>query len=446
MIKLFLPFLFLIVFNQNCFTQSILGTSIDENYKDGFVVDSIAIQGNDITDKEIILRELTFNVGDTINNKILLYNSERVFSLGLFTKVRLVRDPLAFPKNVVQILVNESWYIYPIPLAELKDRDWKKISYGFDVVIQNFRGRNETLRARTLFGYDPSLSLSYSNPYFIWDENIYLELALAYHDTRNISSIAKYLYGGDFNQKFISAGIGIGKRLGLFQKAGISLNYNYIQSPSYIKGISASNDRIDRLFSIGASYSYDTRDLRQFAREGILGAASFEFKGLGIDGINYQIASIDFREYRKLIGELGAKWRLASRFTMGKLVPFYDYSYLGYSERIRGHFFDESEGNNLYLASLEFNYPIVKDFNISLDFVPIIPDQLLSYRVALYLQMFGDTGATQFKGQHISINDFNSGYGLGLTLLILPYNIVRFEVAFNEHFRSEFIFDIGASF
>ena len=92
---------------------------------------------------------------------------------------------------------------------------------------------------------------------------------------------------------------------------------------------------------------------------------------------------------------------------MGKLVPFYDYSYLGYSERIRGHFFDESEGNNLYLASLEFNYPLVKDFNISFDFIPIIPQQLLSYRVALYLQMFGDTGATQFKGQPISINDFH---------------------------------------
>ena len=61
-------------------------------------------------------------------------------------------------------------------------------------------------------------------------------LALAYHDTRNISSVAKYLYGGDFNQKFVSAGIGIGKRLGLFQKAGISLNYNYIQSPSLYKG------------------------------------------------------------------------------------------------------------------------------------------------------------------------------------------------------------------
>jgi outer membrane protein assembly factor BamA len=446
MIKLFFPILFLIISIQNSFTQTILGTSLDKNLEDGFVVDSIAIQGNDITEKEIILRELTFNVGDTINNKILLYNSERIFSLGIFTKVRLFRDPLSFPKNVVQILVNESWYIYPIPLAELKDRDWKKISYGFDLVLQNFRGRNETLRARALFGYDPSLSISYSNPYFIWKDNISLELNLSYHDTKNISSTAKYLYGGDFNQKFVSAGVGIGKRFGLFQKVGISFNYNYIQSPAYIKGISASHDRIDRLFSIGASYSYDTRDLRQFAREGILGSASYELKGLGIDDINYQIASIDFREYRKLFGELGAKWRLASRFTMGNLVPFYDYSYLGFRERIRGHFNNESEGNNLYLASLELNYPVIKDFNISLDFIPIIPKQLLSYRVALYLQMFGDTGATQLNGHQISIKDFQSGYGMGLTLLILPYNIVRFEVAFNENLHSEFIFDIGTSF
>ena len=177
MIKLFLPFLFLIISIQNSFTQSIPGTSLDNNFENSFVVDSIVIQGNDITRNEIILRELTFNVGDTVNAKILEYNSERIFSLGIFTKVRLYRDPLSFSKNVVQILVSESWYIYPIPLAELKDRDWKKLSYGFDVVIQNFRGRNETLRGRVLFGYDPSLSLSYSNPYFIWDENISLELS-----------------------------------------------------------------------------------------------------------------------------------------------------------------------------------------------------------------------------------------------------------------------------
>ncbi len=414
--KLFLSILFIFSLMHTLYSQEIPGTSIDENDDIKFVVDSITIQGNDITDNEIILRELTFNIGDTVSNKILTYNSERIFSLGIFTKVKVFRDPLYTSKNIVVIFVNESWYIYPIPLAELKDRDWKKISYGFDLVLQNFRGRNETLRARALFGYDPSLSISYSNPYFIWKENISLELNLSYHDSKNISNTARYLYGGDFNQKFISAGIGIGKRMDLYQKVGISFNYNYIQSPTFIKGISASNDRIDRLFSIGFNYSYDTRDLRQFAREGILGSASYELKGLGIDDINYQIASIDFREYRKFFGDFGAKWRLASRFTMGNLVPFYDYSYLGFRERIRGHFNSESEGNNIYLASIEFNYPVVKDFNISLDFIPIIPKQLLSYRVAMYLQMFGDTGATQLNGHPISIKDFQSGYGLGLTL------------------------------
>ncbi|MEJ2618441.1 MAG: POTRA domain-containing protein, partial [Ignavibacteriaceae bacterium] len=117
-------------------------------------IDSFEIRGNKITDDDIILRELTFSKGDTVSNNNLEYNRERIFSLGIFTKVQLYVKKVD-NKNILVINVEESWYIYPIPFVELKDRDWKKFSYGIDVVIQNFRGRNELLQARGSLGYDP---------------------------------------------------------------------------------------------------------------------------------------------------------------------------------------------------------------------------------------------------------------------------------------------------
>ncbi|MGA7838881.1 MAG: POTRA domain-containing protein, partial [Ignavibacteriaceae bacterium] len=176
-------------------------------------VDSIKISGNKITDEYVILRELTFQEGDTVNSKILSYNKERIYSLGIFSNVK-VSPELLDGKNIINILVSESWYIYPIPFAQLKDNDWKKISYGIDFYVQNFQGMNDRIRLHAAFGYDPNYLISYSNPYFIKDEDIFLGANLSYIKARNKSDIAKSLYGGDFDQKISGGDISIGKRIG----------------------------------------------------------------------------------------------------------------------------------------------------------------------------------------------------------------------------------------
>jgi outer membrane protein assembly factor BamA len=240
--------------------------------------------------------------------------------------------------------------------------------------------------------------------------------------------------------------ITIGKRFGNYHRLGVDMGYEYVASPVFIKGISASNERIDRMPVIGATYSYDSRDLVQFPKNGIYALADIQFKGLGLNNIKYQIATIDFREYRPVFDDLYFKWRFASRIAFGNLVPYYDFSFLGYHERIRGHFNDIQEGNYYYLGSAEFYYPLLKDINITLDFIPVLPKSLLTYRIALYSEIFGDAGVAKLRHQKLNINDFQSGYGLGLTLLILPYNLVRFEFALNEYRQGEFIFDLGLSF
>ncbi len=409
------------------------------------VIDSIEIRGNKITENDIILRELTFEKGDTVSNYTVEYDRERIFSLGIFTRVDLyIKKDGGI--NILIIDVDESWYIYPIPFVELKDRDWKKFSYGLDVVVQNFRGRNELLQARGSLGFDPSVLLSYYKPEIIKGSDIFFNSVVSYSNTRNKSKIAEYLYGGQFDQRIFHSLITIGKRFGSYHRFGVDFGYDYIASPEFIKGISASNERIDRMPIAGAAYSYDSRDLAQFPKKGIFASAGIQFKGLGLNGIKYQIADLDFREYRHVFDDLYFKWRFASRISFGNLVPYYDFSFLGYQQRIRGHFNDVQEGNNLYLGSVEFYYPLIKDININLDFVPLLPNSLLSYRIALYSQIFGDAGVTKLRHQKLDLNDFQSGYGLGLTLLILPYNIVRFEFAMDELGRNEFIFDLGLSF
>lgn len=408
------------------------------------VVDSVLIEGNNITENFIITRELTFSVGDTLDEANAYYNRERIYSLGIFNQVYIVpekRDDL----NLIKIIVEESWYIYPIPFIETKENDFNKLSYGLYLRLKNFRGRNEDLTGVFAFGYDPTFALNYYNPNIIGKENIFIRSSFGYSDVTNKSVIAEELYGSSFAQKNISAMLLVGRRFGLFHRFYSSIMYNYIETPFYLPGVNASNDRIDNRVDLALGYEYDTRDLVQFPKNGIYTNLIFTFKGLGIDNINYNVAWFDFREYRNLFEKLIAKWRFGTRLTFGD-VPYYDKSILGTGEKIRGYQLKKMEGDNYYLTGLEFYYPIIKEFKVDLTFIPIIPDELLSYRVEFYSQIFVETGAVQTRNKIFRISDFESGYGIGFSLLVLPYNILRVDLAFDEYKNMEVIFDLGISF
>jgi len=403
------------------------------------------ISGNDITEEYIILRELTFGINDTLTERIAFYNRERIYSLGIFNRVYLIPEQMD-GLNILNIKVEESWYIYPLPFVDAAENDLKKLTYGINFRLKNFRGRNEQLSATFALGYDPYLYLNYYTPNIANEHNVFLNAKVGYAKVSNKSPTAEKLYGSSFNHKVIYFETIIGKRIGLFQKIYLNTAFSNIETPKYIQGINASKDRIDNVLDIGFGYQYDTRDLVQFPKNGIFTSANFTFRGLGIDNTDYRILNFDFREYRVLIDKLISKWKLASRITFGEGIPFYDNSIIGVEQKIRGHVSQKYEGDDIYIGSLELAYPIIEELNIDLSFIPIIPNKLLSYRLGLYLQSFMETGIAKYKYQSFALNRFASGYGFGATLLVLPYQVLRFEVGFDEKSNAELILDLGISF
>ncbi len=408
-------------------------------------VDSIKISGNDVTEDFIILRELTFKPGDTVTKKQLEYNRERIFSLKLFNKVELYAKA-ENNLSIIHIDVWETWYIYPIPFISKRNGAGNKYSYGMYLIYKNFRGRNEDIRTIVSLGYDPYFMLLYENPAFQYDENIGISFGVSFLKLSNKSQQAKILYGGDFNSNFYSVSLGLSKRLDQFNNIYFSSGFDYITFPeNNIQGISASGTTIDRTLWLTAGYVYDSRDLKQFPQDGIYSNIQIQHKGFGINNISYNILRLEFQGYRNIIGNLIGRWRLAARNTFGRLVPFYDYSYLGYGEYVRGHSNDNREGNNFLLSSVELSYPLLKEWDVSLK-LPLLPRKLTSARIGIYLTVFGDAGNAVNNKQKIKTGDFYSGYGFGLTLLVLPYNAVRFEYAFNELGKGEFLIGTGVAF
>lgn len=432
------------------FTSSLYLAQVDSlvlGKNDNLKVDSIKIIGNNITKDYIILRELTFKVGDIVNGQTLNFNSERIFSLGIFNKVKLYFKQTEAPvSNILIINVDESWYIYPIPFVRLRDKNINQASYGLYIQYKNFRGRNEEIKTKIELGYDPSYYIEYYNPLIIEKLNLSLLTNISVQKMLNKSTIAEKLFGGEFSYNFKKIDFTIGKRLDNFNFAYLGLGFSYADikdvGTNYILN---SNSNINRTFKLGLGYSYDTRDLAQYPLSGIYAYTMFTKLGFGLWDVNYNVATFDYRQYQKLINNVYIKWRFNLRHTFGNKIPFYDLSYLGTDNYIRGYKNVVKEGNNYLLGSFELVHPIIKNWDFSVD-VPLLPKKLTSARIELYFYIFGDTGTVFNNRDKVPINNFSSGYGLGFTLLVLPFNSLRLEYAFNEYKRSELIIATGFSF
>lgn len=440
MYKLF--FILILLFNFN----NLFPHNDSTLYKDiyNFKLDVILIEGNIITEEYIIEREINFSIGDNLNPEIIQFNRERIYSLGIFNHV----DLIPYQKNNINyllILVEESWYIYPIPFVQLTERSFDKISYGIDLQIKNFRGRNELLRSRIALGYDPRFSIMYSNPWISKEHNLSFRTELYYQNVKNRSEEAELIYGDEFIQKSFGFVLMGGKRFDNFNTLNLGLSYTYIENPKIIFPITFTESKIFRIPAVSISYKYDTRDLIQFPTNGSLFSIEQAVKWLNNFQGNYLINNLDYRFYSTIYEKLSGKIRFASRNTSGEFVPFHERSFIGLSERVRGHFTSFSEGDSYYITSLEVKYPLLEEWNISFD-LPIIPKELLSYRVAIYVQSFFDAGFTKFNNEKLTSVNIKKGYGFGLTFLVLPYNIGRIEVGFNEFGKTELILDIGISF
>lgn len=444
-ITIYILFLFTIILSSRIFPQA--SDSLENINSFPFIVDSIRITGNEITKEYIITRELTFGIGDTLTKEAAFYNRERIYSLGIFNHVYLLPEPGDVPgKNILNIRVEESWYIYPLPFIDATESDLKKLTYGINLRLKNFRGRNEQLSASIALGYDPYFYLNYYTPNIANKHSIFLNAKVGYADVSNKSPQAELIYGSSFKHRLIYFQMMLGKRIGLFQRLFLVSTFNNIETPKYVKGINASHDRIDNLLDFGIGYEFDSRDLIQFPRSGFFATGNFTFKGLGVDNINYRILNFDIRDYTILIDKLVSKWKFVGRMTFGNNIPFYDNSIIGVEQKIRGHASEKYEGDDIYIGSVELAYPIIEELNIDLSFIPIIPNKLLSYRLGLYLQTFAETGTAKYKEQDFELKRFISGYGFGVTFLVLPYQVFRVEVGFDKKSKAELILDLGISF
>jgi outer membrane protein assembly factor BamA len=178
-------------------TANNLGT-ITDTLPQTVVIGNISITGFKRTKPYIIQREVPFKKEESIQRSELPKKIElcrqQIMNTSLFVDVTVtVEYPL--PDIVfVNIVVKERWYLFPLPVFELIDRNFntwwvehrrslERINYGLYFVHKNLSGRNDKLNIGLISGYTQRASLRYENPFL--DKSLKHGMNLGFSYSRN---------------------------------------------------------------------------------------------------------------------------------------------------------------------------------------------------------------------------------------------------------------------
>ena len=437
--------------------------------RDSVIVGTIELTGNKKTLEFIILRELQFTPGDTIPMKYIgsLVEQSRLnlLNTALFNFVTIDTVFVSLPEatDLISIKINvlERWYVWPVPILQITDRnfnswwqsrDFTRINYGLDVKWHNFTGRLDELDANIQYGKNHQLSLAYHNPYIDRHKHFGMGFELGYRKNRETG----YITANDkLKFAFVSEG--------LFTEKYIVVNSSWRNSIFTTHELAAglhSFSFSDSLLALNPDYSYseidepvflsiyyklkiDHRDIKYYPLKGWY--ADVEVNKLGF-GFNFE-KPVDVawvKTTTRFYSQLANRWysgvSFIGKMSSGAWQPYFIIQGLGYSrDYIRGYQYNVIDGKHFGIVRSNVKFALLPEQIRNIKFISTPKFSRIHY--ALYLSVFADAGYVwqpQWIGQYNNVlpQTFLAGAGLGADLVTYYDKVVRIEYTVNKSGKS----------
>ena len=457
------------------FFTLIISPSFSQEVNDSttyMVVDNILIEGNKKTKNSIILRELNFKEGDTIfiqeKEEVFKWSKNRIFNTNLFVTVNLhTIDRDSIHKDIF-IVVKERWYIYPLPIFELADRnfnEWwqdrnrdpERINVGLHYVQKNVRGRNETLRLKFQLGFTKKFELFYFIPYLNKKQKSGLNYEISFIRNKQIPFITsenKLLYfdGNKIIKERFRTAFTYTYRKKFYQTHSIGSGFFYNWIADTIRNLNPHyllNDRTSqRYFTLKYTFLNDVRDVAYYPLKGTYVKAEVEKLGLGIfNDLNQINLTGEFSWFKPLSKKLFLATGIRQKISFPRRQPYLQTRALGYEkDYVSGYELYVIDGEHFSLAKANLKWKI---FSTQKDLQSVPVDEFSTIPFALYLKIYSDMGYVwnqyTLPDNERLTNTFLLGGGLGLDIVSYYDFVMRLEYSINRtgehgfflHFRSE---------
>ena len=394
-------------------------------YEEKFRVDDIKIFGNRITKEYIVLREMLIKKGDSVDDDQIEVDRKRILNIGIFERVRVIKNK-GDDINILEVHVTERWYLFPFPTLDFEQRDIKKATYGLDIVHYNFRGRAERLTFSINGGYKKGVHLQYRNPWYGDDLKLFNNTKIHYGEEKSKSREIE-----QYEEKCFIAETLNGHRFGLFTYTGLILSYRDIKVTGNPENKVISSSGRDRYVTVNIYIDYDNRDLKEYPSYGWKNLVSFQKVIWSNPDFEFSKLILDITYFKNFFKK---KVIFIARnyinFTFGD-VALHNKAYLGYTYKIRGHFFDVYEGDRLFGGSFEARIPLGKPSYYSWEKAPFAKEFFKDFEFALGLHFFLDYGKVWDKNSDFNLKNLYYGAGMGIHFR-LPYdNLLRLDLAYN---------------
>ncbi len=431
------------------------------------IINSISLKGNKLTKNDIILRELVFKLGDEIVQSELTEkisrSKENLLNTSLFNFVTIDYS-IDSNKLNVYIEMQERWYVWPYPVLEhadrnfssfLKNQEWSRIDYGLFLLINNFRGRKEVLKLKTIFGYNNEFNVYYYNPYIDKSQRIGAGIDVRYIRNHEVpytiyNDELKYLKLTDqyAREKLqISNFYTFRPQLNTYHL--INIKYSSISIEDSVLLLNGNyffdkNSEID-FFTLGYIYNYDNRDSKIYPLKGFRFHFTIHRNGFGIltSSGNFKIKTIIEENY-PISKRLFINTSAEGQVNLNDKSSFYFSEAIGYDNYLRGMEYYVSNGNIFYISKTNLKFEIIPQKNFNVKFIR--SDKFGKVHFALYSNIFFDTGYvnSDYTLNNSITNEFLYSGGIGIDLVTYYDKVLRIEYSLNKFGEHGIFFHLGA--
>jgi hypothetical protein len=290
----------------------------------------------------------------------------------------------------VQIELIENWFLYPVPIFEIADRnfnvwwkeqkrDLKRTNYGMRLNFMNATGRRDPLTALVQMGYTPKYSLTYSQPYINKKQN--LGLSISYFNAVNrevgvYTTQDKIFFYRDSARGILSKRTAVSGNVnytpGLFDNHTFTFGFNHNHvAPSVVelnRDFFLDGKTDQRYFWLSYGFTRDKRDIRPYPLNGYYLFLHITKNGLRKeDDLKTFDISLKYAKYFSLTDRLSLEsiWK-GKTALMRRQLPYNASRGLGFgSDFIRGYEYYVTEGldytylkNSLRFALINTEIPI----------------------------------------------------------------------------------------
>ncbi len=440
------------------FSQSTVLTFADDTAKQ-IVVRNIFVEGHKKTKVNTILREMTIEPGSTILakelNAVVEKNQANILNLNIFKHVQLNLKNWQEDSLDVEVLVVERWYIKPIPIFQLADRNFnvwwrqnnhsfKRVHYGAVLSIENFSGRADELLLTGAFGFSQIAEVQYKIPHFTRKSNLGLKVLAHWSRTKQVpvraeNDIHVFKEEEDYNRMSVSNRTEFILRPGIHNSHFFTVGYSLNTTSESIARINPDFFLKGRLqqqyFKLGYAFVADYRNVRTYPTDGWYFKGEIEKYGIGIlKDVDMTKLKMTLTRHNKLAKKHFTahlfKWQLSGP----QKQPYFLQEGLGYEQNfIRGFDVNVMDGQSYVLFKNSYKYRLLsyKVENIK----ALRKSSLANIPLDIYLKAYFDVGYVRDRYYFASNslrNEINYGWGLGLDIVTFYDRVLRIEYSFNK--------------